>query len=252
MARRMIDAGLDVVLWARRAESLEPYKESAAQYASSIRELGEQVDLCCICVVDDAGVQQVCEELISTMSRGGCIVIHSTVNPELCRQLAAKCQDNGLQFVDAPVSGGGEGAAAGTLTVMLGGAEDAVATVKPVLETFAGTIVHLGGVGAGQVAKLVNNTLMAANLSVAHFCMETARELNIDLDALTQLVRVSSGRSFAFDVRARMPQPSAFEHGAKLLQKDVRLLGESVGESKDYEYVRDVATKFLDLALAES
>lgn len=249
MARRMIDAGLPVTLWARRPATLEPYKDSAAQYAQSVSELGQSVDICCVCVVDDAGVRQVCDELMPAMASGGCIVIHSTVNPELCRDLARKAAERGLKLVDAPVSGGGDGAAAGTLTVILGGEANAVATVMPVLETFAGKIVHLGDVGAGQIAKLVNNTLMAANLSVAHYCIETAKSLGIDQDALTDLVRVSSGRSFAYDVRARMPVPSAFDHGAKLLQKDIGLLGKATGDNPNYNFVRDVASAFIDLAL---
>lgn len=250
MAQRMIDAGYEVVLWARRPESLEPYANSSATFADTVAELAAQVQMCGVCVVDDAGVQKICDELIPAMAPGGVIIIHSTVHPELCQSLAEQAKARGLTLLDAPVSGGGEGAANGTLTVMLGGDEDAVATVRPVLESFAGTIVHLGDVGAGQVAKLVNNSMMAANLAVSHFAIEAAKTLKIDPKAFVDLVKVSSGRSFAFDVCARMPEPSAFNHGAKLLAKDVRLLGESIGvEDSSYEFIRDTASTFLDLAL---
>lgn len=250
MAQRMIDGGYEVVLWARRPESLEPYANSGATFASSVSKLAEQVQLCAVCVVDDAGVKAICEELIPAMTSGGFIVIHSTVNPALCKSLAEQAKAQGLLLLDAPVSGGGDGAANGTLTVMLGGTDEAVNIVRPVLETFANTIVHLGDVGAGQVAKLVNNSMMAANLAVAHYAIEAARTLQIDPQAFADLVKVSSGRSFAFDVRARMPEPEAFHHGAKLLAKDVRLLGESVGPNEpSFEFIRDVATPFLDLAL---
>ncbi len=251
MARRMVDAGLDVVLWARRPESLDPYRDSPARYADSVRALGEQVDYCAICVVDDAGVRAICDELIPAMAPGGVLVIHSTVHPELCKALAAECAERGLALVDAPVSGGGNGAASGTLTVMLGGDEAVVASITPVLETFAGTLVHLGGVGAGQTAKLVNNTLMAANLASAWHALEAASALGIDRTALAELVRVSSGRSFAFDVAARMPSPVAFEHGAKLLAKDVGLLGETLGQQADYDALRSTANTFLQRALAD-
>lgn len=250
MARRMIETGHELVLWARRPESLLPFSNTQASHAASVSELGEQVDYCAVCVVDDAGVRQVCNELIPAMAPGGVIVVHSTVHPDLCKALASECTANNLSLVDAPVSGGGESAANGTLTVMLGGDSDTVASIRPVLESFAGTIVHLGGVGSGQVAKLINNTLMAANLALAHHALEAAGALGIDRAALVDLVKVSSGHSFSFDVRARMPEPAAFAHGAKLLQKDVGLLGQTIGEQPNYAVLRDVAESFLELAQA--
>lgn len=251
MARRMIEAGLDVVLWARREETLGSFRDTGATFAASVAELGTQVDYCAVCVVDDAGVRQVCDELVPAMRPGSVLVIHSTVNPELCKALASEAAGRDIALVDAPVSGGGEGAANGTLTVMLGGDAAAVEKVTPVLETFSGTVVHLGQVGAGQTAKLVNNTLMAANVANAYHALEAANALGIDRAALADLVRVSSGRSFAFDVCARMPEPKAFEHGAKLLAKDVRLLGEAIGEQDNYNDLRHTANTFLDKVLAE-
>ncbi len=251
MARRIVEAGYPTVLWARRAETLEPFADTQAQVAGSVAELGERCDLVGVCVVDDAGVQQVCDELLPAMRRGGLIVIHSTVHPDLCRRLAQQAAARGLSLVDAPVSGGGAGAAAGTLTVMVGGEAEAVASARPVFETFAGLIVHLGGVGAGQMAKLVNNALMAAHVAIAHNGLEAAAELGIDRAALTELVKVSSGRSFGFDVCARLPNPAAWKHGAALLAKDVRLLGEALGDSPSFPPFRDLTAPFFDLALKE-
>ena len=251
MAQRMIDAGLDVVLWARRAETLQPYADTTAIIAPSLRALAEQVDYCAVCVVDDAGVQLVCDELLAAMAPGGIIVIHSTVHPDLCKTLALQAASKGISLVDAPVSGGGSGAAHGTLTVMAGGEASAVERARAVCASFAGLFVHLGDIGAGQMAKLVNNSLMAANLALAHHALEAANALHLDSHAFAELVKVSSGRSFAFDVRARMPAPQAFNHGAALLAKDVRLLGETLGDNAAYKNIRDVATPFIELALAK-
>ena len=99
--------------------------------------------------------------------------------------------------------------------------------------------------------KLVNNALMAANLAVAHHALAAADLLGIDPSAFAELVKVSSGRSFSFEVRARMPGPTAFNHGAKLLAKDVRLLGETVGDDPAFVAIRDIAGPFLTQALAE-
>ena len=250
MARRVIDAGFDVVLWARRPESLEPYADTKATFANSVAELGAQVDFCGICVVDDNGVKDVFSQLLPAMSAGSLIAIHSTVTPTLCIQLAKDAAEKGITLIDAPVSGGGPGAEAGTLTVMAGGDPEAIEKLKPVFDTYSSLVAHLGDVGTGQYAKLVNNSMMAANLAVADHSFALADALGIDPKGFAELVRVSSGRSFAFEVRARMSQASEFAHGAKLLDKDVRLLGDALGkDSESYDAIRDLANQFLSQAL---
>lgn len=248
MARRMVEAGYPLTLWARRPEALVPYRDTAATYASTITELGAGCDHVGICVVDDAGVRQICADLIPAMTSGSRIAIHSTVHPKTCIELAREAQQRGIVLIDAPVSGGGQGAAAGTLTVMVGGDADAVALVRPVLETFSGLIVHLGSIGAGQTAKLVNNALMAAHVAVAHHALKASDLLGIDRQAFAQLVRASSGRSYGFEVAARLPEPAAFSHGARLLAKDVRLLGELLGDHEDFRVIDQLTAPFLEAA----
>ncbi|HEX7819944.1 MAG TPA: NAD(P)-dependent oxidoreductase [Sphingobium sp.] len=247
MAGRLIEAGHQVVLWARRPESLEPYADTAAETAASVAALGAACGIVGVCVVDDVGVEAVCADLIGAMAPGGIIVIHSTINPASCIALARRANAAGLSLLDAPVSGGGGGAAAGTLTVMIGGDAADVAAVKPFLESFAGLIVHLGPVGAGQNAKLINNTLMAAHMGLAHNALLAADAIGMDRKALAELVKASSGRSFGFEVAARLPTPGAFAHGGALLTKDVRLLGAVMGDDPAYAVLRDTAQPFLDL-----
>src|SRR3546814_13118180 len=102
---------------------------------------------------------------------------------------------------------------------MVGGERAAVEAAWPVFETFAGRIVHLGGVGAGQSAKLVNNTLMAAHFAIAHHALVAGEQLGIDRQALAELVALSSGRSFCFDVHARHPSLAALAPGAQQLRR---------------------------------
>src|SRR6202034_1794611 len=108
-----------------------------------------------------------------------------------------------VALIDAPVSGGAPAAAAGTLTVMIGGDAAVVAEARPVFQTFAGVLAHLGGVGAGQLAKLVNNSLMAANMALADAAIEAGAALRLDYAAFAELVKVNSGRRYALEVRAR-------------------------------------------------
>ncbi|MFP5306911.1 MAG: NAD(P)-dependent oxidoreductase [Gammaproteobacteria bacterium] len=247
MARRIVGAGYPLMLWARRPETLQPFADTAARTAASIAELGAACEQVGICVVDDAGVQEVCAALLPAMRPGARVVIHSTVHPDLCMRLAQQAAVRGVALIDAPVSGGGAGAAAGTLTVMVGGEKNAVELARPVLDTFAGTVVHLGGVGAGQMAKLINNALMATHLAAAHYALGVAKALDVDRSALAELVKLSSGRSYGFEVYARQSSPAAFSHGAQLLAKDLRLLGEASREHAAFAALRDLAAPVLEL-----
>lgn len=248
MAQRILDAGLPLAVWARRPEALEAFVAKGARAAASVADLGAQCDHVGICVVDDAGVAEICAELIPAMRPGGRIAIHSTILPESCTALAETAAAHGLALIDAPVSGGGHGAAAGTLTVMCGGDEAAFAACRPVFETFGKLIVLLGGVGAGQRAKLVNNALLAANMGLAQAALSAGEALGIDRAALADLVKASSGRSFGFEVYARLPSPAAFALGAPLLVKDVGLLKAALPDDPGAEVLRATAEPFLSAA----
>ena len=253
MARRMALAGYPLVLWARRPEALEPFADTPATTAATIAELAAQADHIGVCVVNDDDVRQVCDTLIPFMRPGGLIAVHATIHPDTCRALAQQAAAREIALIDAPVSGGQPAADAGTLTVMVGGDAAAVARARPVFETFGGLIVHLGEVGAGQLAKLVNNALYAANLSLAHNAAGAGAALGIDRAALLQLLQASSGRSASLESYARFPNPGVFRHGAALLAKDVRLLGEVLGRDQpDVQALRSAATPYIDLALAEA
>jgi 3-hydroxyisobutyrate dehydrogenase len=247
MARRIVESGYPLMLWARRAESLQPFKDTAARAVASIAELGASCEHVGVCVLDDAGVRQVCSELIPAMRPGSRLAIHSTVHPDTVMDLARQAAARGIALIDAPVSGGGPGAASRTLTVMMGGDEEAIAAARPIFATFGGLIVRVGKVGTGQLAKLVNNALMAAHVALAHHGLAAGVALGLDRRALGEIVKVSSGRSYGFEIYARLPNPAAFGHGAKLLAKDVRLLGEILGTDPSFTPLRELAVPVLEL-----
>jgi 3-hydroxyisobutyrate dehydrogenase len=247
MARRIVDAGYPLLLWARRPDSLLPFKDTSAQATTSIAELGARAEHVGVCVVDDAGVRQVCGELIPAMRPGTRIAIHSTVHPNTVVELSKMAFTHGIAVIDAPVSGGGPAAAAGTLTVLIGGDEKVVETAREIFETFAGLIVRVGAVGAGQTAKLINNALMAAHVALAHHAVAAGAALGLERQALSALVKESSGRSYGFEVYSRLPSPAAFALGAKLLAKDVRLLGEILGANPSFAPFNYVTAPFLEL-----
>ena len=124
------------------------------------------------------------------------VAIHATVHPELCVELAEEALPKGVIVIDVPVSGGPEQSEEGTLLVMMGGETEVVERFRPVFDTFGTPVLHLGLVGAGQLAKLVNNTLLTANLGLAANAIEVGKRVGIDPDTLVQVITNGSGRSY--------------------------------------------------------
>ena len=249
MALRIVDAGMDLTVWARRPEVLAPYQAKGASAAASVTELARQCDHVGVCVVNDRDVEEICADLIPYMVPGSRIAIHSTVLPESCEALEQKAAARGIGLIDAPVSGGQPAAEAGTLTVMCGGAESVFEACRPVFETFGAMIVRLGGIGSGQRAKIVNNALLSAHLGIAAAALSVAGELGIDRAALAELIKASSGRSFGFEIAARMPSPASFAHGAAMLDKDIRLLKALLPGSPGAAALDAASVEFLVAAL---
>jgi 3-hydroxyisobutyrate dehydrogenase-like beta-hydroxyacid dehydrogenase len=228
MARRIADAGFPLAIWARRPESVAPFADCGATVAATPAEVGAASDVVGICVVADADVEAVVlgpGGVLAGMAPGGVIAIHATVHPDTCRRLAAIAADHGVSVVDAPVSGGGGAAAEQRLLVMVGGDDDAVARCRPVFETFGNPIIHLGGVGRGQLAKLVNNLVFTAQIAVALDTFALADRLGVDRDALEQVLASGSGGSRVAAILAGM----GFEYAplagaAPLLRKDVGIV----------------------------
>jgi 3-hydroxyisobutyrate dehydrogenase len=147
MARRIIEAGYPMTLWARRPETLEPFADTAAKVAETPAELGAASDLVCLCVVGDADIDEITggeRGLLAGLKPGSVIAVHSTVHPDTCKTLAKKAGAQGVSVIDAPVSGGGPAAENGRLLVMVGGDADVVERCRPVFASYADPVVHLG------------------------------------------------------------------------------------------------------------
>lgn len=227
MARRIAEAGFETTLWARRQASLEPYADTPAKTASSPAEMAAASDLVCLCVVGDDDVREVIggeNGVLAGLAEGGIIAIHSTVHPDTCKEIAEKAAAQGVSVIDAPVSGGGPAVEEGTLLVMTGGDEDVVDRCRPVFASYADPVVHLGPLGSGQNAKILNNLLFSANLGSAISTLELGESLGIDRAKLIEVVNRGSATSKAVGsiaVFGGTLEGLAPIAGA-LLQKDVR------------------------------
>ncbi len=167
-------------------------------------------------------------------ARAGVVIVDtSTSHPETSRRLAALLKARGMGFVDAPVSGGPKGAAAGTMTMVIGAEDDDLARVLPVLERMSAKRVHVGGVGAGNVAKIVNNLLCAAHLLTAAEALRIADAAGVDAVRLLEGLNAGSGRSGVTIVNVpNWILNGAFDSGftMQLMRKDVRLAAQLIGE----------------------
>jgi len=171
-------------------------------------------------------VDEIADRLIGRLREGTLWIDATSGDPVTSRKTAARLAAKGIAFVDAPVTGGTNGAAAGTLTVMVGGSSENYVRASSVLKTFGSRIVHVGEVGAGHAVKAVNNAMLAANLVIASECLLTLKRLGIDLRSALEVLNSGSGRSFAS--QELLPKrilegewPVTFKLG--LHEKDVRI-----------------------------
>ncbi|MFF0081831.1 NAD(P)-dependent oxidoreductase [Streptomyces canus] len=229
MAQRVLDAGLPLTLWARRPSSLEPFAGTKAQLADSPAELAAACDVVGVCVVSGADVEQVVlgeSGVLAGLRPGAVLAVHSTVHPDTCRRLGALAAERGAHVVDAPVSGGGPAASEGKLLVMVGGESEALERCRPVFETYANPVVHLGPLGAGQVTKLLNNVLFTANFGIAASALALGERLGVAPERLAEVAGHGSAASFALGrLAASGCDPTLFgSRAGGLLSKDVGLM----------------------------
>lgn len=172
--------------------------EHAAAHGTTPVDLADvaAADVIFTCLPTTSEVITTAETLLADLRPGTTWVDCTSGDPGASRDLAARLADIEVTYLDAPVSGGTDGAAAGTLTIMVGGDQDALERVRPALEVLGTNIVHVGPVGAGHAVKAVNNTLLAANLWMAAEGLAALARIGVDPGAALQVINGSSGRSY--------------------------------------------------------
>ncbi|SEQ04304.1 2-hydroxy-3-oxopropionate reductase [Ectothiorhodospira magna] len=189
MASRWLAAGHEVTVWARNPEAVAPLITQGAQSVASAADLARQVDVIFTNVSDTPDVEQVLlgSGGVVVGARPGLIVVdHSTISPTATRRLAAVLAGQGVHLLDAPVSGGEQGAIDGTLSIMVGGEAAVLEQVRPLLEVVGQTITHLGGHGAGQFTKACNQLLVAQTIMAVSEAIVLAEAANVDPAAMRE------------------------------------------------------------------
>ena len=226
MARNLHKRGLLRAVWNRtrsRADALAT--ELGVTSAASLKTLANDLDCVVLCVAADADVLEVIDALGPHLRRGAIVIDCSTISADSARTAAGRLAAHGVEFLDAPVSGGVEGAAKGTLAVMVGGDEKTFARGKPVLEAMGATIAHFGGTGAGQAAKATNQIMCAGVIQAVSEAMAFAQAEGLPLDKLIETLGKGAGSSWYFVNRApnivRDSYPPGFR--VQLHAKDLRI-----------------------------
>lgn len=232
MARNLLKAGFDLTVYNRTASRAEPLVAEGAQQASSPKELAQRCDVVFVCVSDTPDVEGILfgpDGLAAGLAAGTLVVDNSTVSPEATQGWAKQLQDQDVAFVDAPVSGGSEGAEQGTLSIMVGGAEADVERARPCLDAMGSAITHVGAVGAGQTCKLVNQILVVVNMLAVSEALVFAEAGGLDLEKTIKAVEGGAGGSWMLSKRGPQVIDRDWRPGFRmdLQQKDLRLVLEA-------------------------
>ena len=235
MARNLIIKGFDVTVWNRTASRMYEFVAEGAVAGQSPKDVSENCDIIMVCVSDTPDVEAVVHGengILAGISEGKLVIDHSTISPHTTLELATAINNKGAFWLDAPISGGNEGAEKGTLSIMLGGDEKQFERAKPYLEAFGTTITHVGKQGAGQMVKLVNQILVVVNCLAVSEAMMFAEAGGLDLQSTLAAVEGGAAGSWMLSNRGSQMIVRDWRPGftINLQQKDLRLVLEAADQ----------------------
>ena len=235
MALNILNAGHEVTVHNRTREKEKPLERQGARRAATPAQASDDAEIVITRVSDTPDVEELIlgDTGVIHGARPGTVVVDmSTISPAATRQLARTLSEKGIRMVDAPVSGGSEGAQKGTLTIMVGGAEEDVQRIGQVLESMGKTITHVGPVGSGQIVKAINQVIIAATYMGVAEGMALGMKAGLDMDKAVSALSGGAAASWVLDNRSgnmiRNRYPLGFR--VRLHQKDLRIALESARE----------------------
>lgn len=223
IARRIARSGFPLVACDVNAATLEAFDEPGVAKTADAIAVAEQVDVLCVCVRMDADVEALTDDgaLFRALGAGGQLIIHSTISPALARSLATVAKAFGVDVIDAGVSGGSPAALKGELSIYIGGEDGAIARARPVLQSYAKSMLVLGPAGRGMEGKLLNNLVSIANYGMSAAILELGENLGFEREALRQALMAGSAESFALKAVPGLLRPEGAVAMRQLLGKDV-------------------------------
>lgn len=235
MARNLVKAGFPLSVWNRTASKAEALAAEGATARATPAEVAANSDIIVICVSDTPDVEAVLlgeNGIIHGAQTGSLVIDCSTISPQATQVMAEKLAAKGIAMLDAPVSGGSEGAAKGTLSIMVGGAATDFERAMPVFKAMGKTITHVGGTGAGQTVKLVNQVLVVGNCLAMCEALLLAQAGGVDLKKTYDAISQGAAGSWMFTNRAPQIINRDWRPGfmVSLQQKDLRLVLEAADQ----------------------
>jgi 3-hydroxyisobutyrate dehydrogenase len=235
MARNILKAGFGLRVWNRTAARAEAIAEAGAALGASPADVAAHSDIIITCVSDTPDVEAVLlgERGVIQGAREGALVIDmSTISPQATRAVGARLAERGVAMLDAPVSGGSEGAARGTLAIMVGGAPEQLQRALPVLQAMGQTITHVGELGAGQTVKLANQILVVGNAMAVSEALLFAQASGVDPQKTLDAVKNGAAGSWMLSNRGPQILARDWRPGftIDLQQKDLRLVLEAADQ----------------------
>ncbi len=228
MARNLLKAGFPLVVWNRTAAKADDLVREGAKLAANPREAAAQADVLLTIVSDPPALEDVlwgANGALDGLRHGSVLVDSSTVTPDLERRVAAACAERGVDFLDAPVTGGTWGAEKGELVFMIGGTGEVFERVKPVLSAMGQKFFVLGPNGAGQTVKLAMNLLLAVEVDALAESLALVAAAGIPGERFVEVMQSGMGRAPVLDVKAPLMLKGEFPASfpLRLMHKDVRL-----------------------------
>ncbi len=226
MALNILAAGHEVTVHNRTREREEAVAKEGAQRAASPKEAAQGAEIIITCVSDTPDVEDIMladNGIIQGAQPASIVVDMSTISPTVTRRIAAELNKKNIKMLDAPVSGGSEGAQKGTLSIMIGGEADDVAKALPVLEAMGKTITHVGTIGAGQITKAINQIIISGTYMTVAEGLTLGIKAGLDMHKVVQAVSGGAAGSWILDNRADNVIQNEYPLGfrVKLHRKDL-------------------------------
>jgi 3-hydroxyisobutyrate dehydrogenase len=229
MSQNLLKAGFPLTVYNRSRGPADALAAAGARVAASPGEVAGESDVVITMVTDTPDVEQVIlgrGGVIEAARKGLVVIDMSTISPRATRVISARLAEAGTRMLDAPVSGGDRGAREGTLTIMVGGPEDAFNDCLPVLQAMGKKIVLMGGSGSGQLTKLANQILVAGNIMAVCECLVFAKKAGLDPKMVIDSLSAGAASSWSLVNLGPRAADGDFAPGfkVKLLQKDLKIL----------------------------
>ena len=202
MARRLLAAGVPLTVHNRNREREAPLLAAGAQAAADPAAAVRAAELVCLCLSDDSAVRSVLEAAAPALAAGALVIDFSTIAPASSTAVAASLAERRVRYLDVPVTGGTEGAEAGTLSLLIGGAPEDVERARPLLQLLGRHLHHFGPVGCGQQVKALNQVLVAGSYAAVAEAMALGARLGLSLPQVREALRHGAAGSWALEHRA--------------------------------------------------